>query len=463
MKFHKIVTILFLLVLTHSIAFASNDFVSGMARLNIGDFLVFSGRNSDRERMIAAHFDVPGFVPYNREKLVNNTHGDNYHVFKTSFSVSEDFEDHNITLYISYFDMPALIRINDIVIYRKGLRQENGKGVYSSGNQAATDVPLAKELIYYSKENSLIIEIFPQYETSSLPELSIAEYNDNASKVFFKNLFNVYLILAAQFLAILVAFYHFGSFIARGCKDKKYIYFSLLSMSFVFAYANIGFSFDSNFYIVLIKLTCCFQLLCFGFYSMYIIESSDLFLRQKKYVVAGIIIHSIICFTFVALQKDKRAVDLAFSFLTNIYVIPLLLICVVLPIISIVLKKNYMIIPLLFTTLIISGISLWDMQLLSNSIQPMFWHVPYAFLILIIVIYGILVYEESSLFNNFKRYVPADLVIQLINKNITADLGGEKQDLTVFFSDISKFTSIVEKMDPERLVQDLCVYFESIS
>jgi adenylate cyclase len=234
-------------------------------------------------------------------------------------------------------------------------------------------------------------------------------------------------------------------------------------MSFVFAYANIGFSFDSNYYIVLIKLTRCFQLLSFGFYSLYIIESSGLFPRQKKYVVAGIIIHSIICFIYVALQNDKRAVDLAFSFITNIYVIPLLLVCIVLPVISIVLKKNYMIIPLLFTTLIISGISLWDMQLLSNAIQPLFWHVPYAFLILIIVIYGILVYEESSLFNNFKRYVPADLVIQLINKNITADLGGEKQDLTVFFSDISKFTSIVEKMDPERLVQDLCVYFESIS
>jgi adenylate cyclase len=59
--------------------------------------------------------------------------------------------------------------------------------------------------------------------------------------------------------------------------------------------------------------------------------------------------------------------------------------------------------------------------------------------------------------------VPADLVIQLINKNITADLGGEQQELTVFFSDITKFTSIVEKMDPERVVQDLCVYFESIS
>jgi adenylate cyclase len=64
---------------------------------------------------------------------------------------------------------------------------------------------------------------------------------------------------------------------------------------------------------------------------------------------------------------------------------------------------------------------------------------------------------------SFKRYVPADLVAQLINNSITADLGGEQQELTIFFSDIAKFTSIAEKLTPEKLVENLCVYFEIIS
>jgi len=64
---------------------------------------------------------------------------------------------------------------------------------------------------------------------------------------------------------------------------------------------------------------------------------------------------------------------------------------------------------------------------------------------------------------SFRRYVPADLVAQLINQSITADLGGEERELTVFFSDIAKFTSIAEKMNPDQLVLDLCVYFETIS
>jgi signal transduction histidine kinase len=374
-----------------------------MTRLNIGDFLIYSGKNSDRERMIAANFNLPGFVPYNREKLVNNENGDNYHVFKTFFSISEDFEDKDITLYISYFDTPVIITINDIVIYKKGLIQETGKEVYSTGNQAAIDVPLARGLINYNKENSIVIEIFPLYETTSLPELSIAEYKNNSSKVFFKNLFTVYLVIAAQFLAILVAIYHFGIFISRGCKDKKYIFFSFLSMSFALAYANIGFSFDSSYYTLLIKITRCFQLLCFCFYSLYIIESSGLFPKQKKYIITGIIIYSMACVAFEVLQKDKHTVSLAFSFITNIYIIPLLLLCIVFPIISIVLRKNYMNVPLLFTTLIVSAATLRDMLFLSNDIQPLFWHAPYAFLFLIIVIYGILIYEESLMYKQIER------------------------------------------------------------
>ncbi|MDL2228975.1 hypothetical protein LJC14_01865 [Treponema sp. OttesenSCG-928-L16] len=64
---------------------------------------------------------------------------------------------------------------------------------------------------------------------------------------------------------------------------------------------------------------------------------------------------------------------------------------------------------------------------------------------------------------NFKRYVPSDLVAKLINEEVDADIGGEKRELTIFFSDIAQFTSISEDMDPEGLVADLCVYFEKVS
>jgi len=462
MKCNKIFILFLLLTLICFYTFAENNYLPGMEKLKIDNFLIYSGGNSDRERMLATNFNSQGFKPYNNEKLVNEINGDNYHVFKTFFTISESFADKNLTFYISRFDMPVIIRINDIIIYQKGFRPETDNA-YSTGEPAASLVPLGEGLIHYDRENLLIIEVFPQYETSSVPELSIAEYKNNVTKVFIKNLLNVYMVLAAQFLALLVALYHFGAYISRGCKDPKYIIFVIFSISFVLAYANIGFSFDSKYYTELVKITRSFQLLSIGFYLVFIIESVGLFAKLKKIIITVVILYSIICAIYIAIHENKYAVNAAFSLMSNINLIPVLALCIIIPVISIIAKKNYSIIPLLITTLIVAAASLRDMMLLSAAAQPLFWYAPYAFLLIVIVIYGILVFEQSSLFKNFKRYVPADLVIQLINQKIKPDLGGKQQELTVFFSDISKFTSIVEKMEPEKLVNDLCIYFENIS
>ena len=60
---------------------------------------------------------------------------------------------------------------------------------------------------------------------------------------------------------------------------------------------------------------------------------------------------------------------------------------------------------------------------------------------------------------NFKKYVPSDLVSQLIKNNQDAEIGGKKQTLTLLFSDIENFTGITEKTKPEELVNRLYDYF----
>jgi adenylate cyclase len=64
---------------------------------------------------------------------------------------------------------------------------------------------------------------------------------------------------------------------------------------------------------------------------------------------------------------------------------------------------------------------------------------------------------------NFRRYVPADLVSQLVSQKHTAALGGVSRQLTILFSDIANFTSISEHLDPEVLVHNMCEYFNVIS
>lgn len=62
----------------------------------------------------------------------------------------------------------------------------------------------------------------------------------------------------------------------------------------------------------------------------------------------------------------------------------------------------------------------------------------------------------------FRRYVPAELVRQLILTGEGATLGGHKKELTVFFSDITGFTTISEQLQAEELMLHLSEYFEEL-
>lgn len=64
---------------------------------------------------------------------------------------------------------------------------------------------------------------------------------------------------------------------------------------------------------------------------------------------------------------------------------------------------------------------------------------------------------------SFQKYVPADLVRQLIALHKEAVLGGEKKNLTIYFSDIKDSTTFSESMPPEELITVLGKYFEGMT
>ncbi|MBX7137230.1 MAG: adenylate/guanylate cyclase domain-containing protein [Oligoflexia bacterium] len=65
--------------------------------------------------------------------------------------------------------------------------------------------------------------------------------------------------------------------------------------------------------------------------------------------------------------------------------------------------------------------------------------------------------------NAFRHYVSPD-VIEKISADPTAlSLGGEKRELTIFFSDIANFSSISERLDPAKLAKLLNRYLEAMT
>lgn len=64
---------------------------------------------------------------------------------------------------------------------------------------------------------------------------------------------------------------------------------------------------------------------------------------------------------------------------------------------------------------------------------------------------------------SFGRYIPKEIVTQLIEKGQDIAIGGEKRETTVMFSDIEGFTSIAETYDTEKLMALLSEYFDALS
>lgn len=64
---------------------------------------------------------------------------------------------------------------------------------------------------------------------------------------------------------------------------------------------------------------------------------------------------------------------------------------------------------------------------------------------------------------SFSSYVPKEIVRQLIVLGRPIRLGGEKKEVTLFFSDIVHFTEIAESLPIEKLLPYLDAYFDALS
>lgn len=64
---------------------------------------------------------------------------------------------------------------------------------------------------------------------------------------------------------------------------------------------------------------------------------------------------------------------------------------------------------------------------------------------------------------SFAKYVPVQQVQDLINSGHAATLGGNKQELTMLFTDLESFTSLAEQIPPKELVEILEQYLTSMS
>jgi len=71
--------------------------------------------------------------------------------------------------------------------------------------------------------------------------------------------------------------------------------------------------------------------------------------------------------------------------------------------------------------------------------------------------------QRRQLRTVFDKYMAAEVVDEIMRNPEAIRLGGEKKELSVFFSDVAGFTSISEKLDPETLVELLNKYLSAMT
>jgi adenylate cyclase len=71
--------------------------------------------------------------------------------------------------------------------------------------------------------------------------------------------------------------------------------------------------------------------------------------------------------------------------------------------------------------------------------------------------------QKAFLRRAFKHYLGAEVIDQIVADPSRLQLGGEKRDLTLLFSDIEKFSSFSEKLDPETLTHLLNEYLSDMT
>lgn len=70
--------------------------------------------------------------------------------------------------------------------------------------------------------------------------------------------------------------------------------------------------------------------------------------------------------------------------------------------------------------------------------------------------------QSLAALQSFSRYVPIEVVKELMGKGEVARIGGRTETLTILFTDIAGFTNISEAMSPEALTNHMAEYFQAM-
>jgi adenylate cyclase len=76
---------------------------------------------------------------------------------------------------------------------------------------------------------------------------------------------------------------------------------------------------------------------------------------------------------------------------------------------------------------------------------------------------GDTIHRAQRAIHSFSRLAPREIVRGVLDNSISTELGGARQEITAFFTDVRGFTTIAESMEPDALMQQTSRYFTGMT
>ena len=369
---------------------ATNDYIV----LNVF-YLLESEYNLNNKIFFPATLPAEGFVLYRGEYLPQRLKpARSMYTLVTDFSLSADFNSQELGILIPPVDYPIEVYLNENLIAKIGSHRGD---LYQSITYTYTPLLVPSALLKdYPATNRLIIQLFPKYpiENKPLGSVALGRFRHLEAIAFGRNLLTLNFIQAAGILAIILFLYFTFLYLSAKNRDPKIIIFAFVCLSFFFGYINISYSFPGIEEMALEKTSRFALPLTVLFINLFIIEFTVI-LAKKPWprLILGTIALS--CSCLVLFTNTKQEIQELFGFITIFALAPMLLFGLIILLIAFFYKKRKNSLPLLISYGLIFACSAHDIIFLNLGQAPLFWTIPYGYLIVVISIFFILAMEQA--------------------------------------------------------------------
>ncbi|MGL1891605.1 MAG: sigma-E processing peptidase SpoIIGA [Spirochaetaceae bacterium] len=309
----------------------------------------------------------------------------------TTFNIPSDLKDEVLGLSLPFTPYPIKIYLNNQLVAISG---DIGEKVVANGFTSIKTI-LAPELLKKSN-NDIRVEIYPHGYMNPLVNMHISTYKQISKDKFGIYFLSSYLIRGISLVCFLISLYFIYLFFTSVISDRRYLLFSLLSMSVTMAYLEISLSSDFGYELPIMKASVLGFILAHSALLSFVLE----FTKTKKFrksLLTMTIIPAIILTILVFTKSSRHGVDIVLNFMTSYYFPFIIVTTLYITVVSFIKNRNNDTLILLLAFLIFLGFIIHDLVYVSSNVIPDAYMVPYGFLFYILAMFIILSNQQNSI------------------------------------------------------------------